>query len=65
MDARCRLGVRGTRCSSPRCSAWTARNPDTFTLSIEEGFRLGELTNEAVFGSALRNDETATLSSAD
>jgi alkylmercury lyase len=51
--------------SERAAAAWTARNPDTFTLSIEQGFRLGELTNEAVFGSALGDAETATLGSAD
>lgn len=27
--------------------------PGTFTLSIEDGYRLGQLTNEAAFGTAL------------
>jgi alkylmercury lyase len=39
--------------ASEQAAEWTAQNPGTFTLSIEEGFRLGQLTNEATFGSAL------------
>ncbi len=31
---------------------WIAQNPDTFKLSIEDGYRLGQLTNEAAFGTA-------------
>jgi len=34
---------------------WIAQNPDTFTLSIDDGYRLGQLTNEAAFGTALSN----------
>lgn len=32
---------------------WIAQNPDTFTLSIDDGYRLGQLTNQAAFGTAL------------
>jgi alkylmercury lyase len=45
--------------SEQASAAWTARNPDTFTLSIEQGFRLGELTNEIIFGNALRDAAAA------
>ncbi len=34
---------------------WIAQNPDTFTLSIDDGYRLGRMTNEAAFGTALSN----------
>jgi alkylmercury lyase len=38
---------------------WTARHPGTFTLSIEDGYRLGQLTNEATFGRALSDGNVA------
>lgn len=33
--------------------AWTARNEGTFSLSIDDGFRLGALTNRGRFGALL------------
>jgi alkylmercury lyase len=38
---------------------WTARHPGTFTLSLEQGFRLGRRTNQAAFGSALSKADIA------
>lgn len=32
---------------------WTARHPDTFLLTIDDGFEIGRLTNGARFGAAL------------
>jgi hypothetical protein len=32
---------------------WTSEHPGTFLLSVEDSYRLGELTNGAVWGSAL------------
>jgi alkylmercury lyase len=32
---------------------WTATHPDTFLLSIEDGFEIGRLTNRAKFGASL------------
>lgn len=32
---------------------WIAQNADTFSLSIDDGYRLGQLTNEAAFGTGL------------
>ena len=32
---------------------WIAEHPGTFTLSIEDGFELGRVTNAATFGAAL------------
>ena len=39
---------------------WTERHPGTFTISIEQGFRLGQLTNEKAFGDALGTRVNAT-----
>jgi alkylmercury lyase len=38
---------------------WTAEHPSTFTLSLEQGFRLGRRTNQASFGRALSADIAA------
>jgi alkylmercury lyase len=38
---------------------WTAGHPGTFTLSLEQGFRLGRRTNRASFGSALARADIA------
>ena len=32
---------------------WTAEHPGTFLLTVEDAYRLGELTNRAAFGAAL------------
>lgn len=32
---------------------WTAKHPDTFLLSVEDAYHLGQLTNRAVFGAVL------------
>lgn len=32
---------------------WTAEHPGTFTVSVDDGFRLGQQTNVAAFGAAL------------
>jgi alkylmercury lyase len=32
---------------------WTAGHPGTFVLSVDEAYRLGQLTNRAAFGAAL------------
>jgi len=40
--------------SSPETGdAWTAEHPGTFLLSVEDAFRLGQLTNARNFGDAL------------
>jgi len=40
--------------ASPQDSErWMAEHPDTFVLSVEDAYRLGQLTNHAVFGDAL------------
>ena len=40
--------------ASPADSAqWTAEHPGTFLLTVEDAYRLGELTNRAAFGAAL------------
>jgi hypothetical protein len=46
--------------SGPRRGAelGVERDPGTFTLSIADGFALGESTNEATFGSALSDART-------
>jgi alkylmercury lyase len=33
--------------------AWTAEHPGTFLLTVEDAYRLGQLTNHAAFGGAL------------
>jgi alkylmercury lyase len=38
---------------------WIAGHPGTFTLSLEQGFRLGRRTNRASFGSALASADIA------
>ena len=38
---------------------WTAGHPGTFTLSLEQGFRLGRKTNQATFGVALSDGNIA------
>jgi alkylmercury lyase len=39
--------------SAQAAAEWTQQYPRAFTISIEDGFRLGRLTNRATFGSAL------------
>jgi alkylmercury lyase len=40
--------------ASPDSAAtWTAEHPGTFLLSVDEGYRLGQLTNRAMFGAVL------------
>jgi alkylmercury lyase len=40
--------------ASPEDGArWTAEHPGTFLLTVEDAYRLGELTNRAAFGTAL------------
>jgi alkylmercury lyase len=40
--------------ASPDSAAtWTAEHPGTFLLSVDEAYRLGELTNRAMFGAVL------------
>jgi alkylmercury lyase len=47
--------------ASPQAAReWTAEHPGTFTLSVEDGFSLGQRTNQASFGSALRRAEIAS-----
>lgn len=42
--------------ASPEAGAeWTARHPDTFLLSIDDGFEIGRLTNRARFDAAVRD----------
>ena len=41
--------------SEQAAAEWTAQHPGTFTLSIEQGFRLGQRMNEATLGAALRD----------
>jgi len=46
--------------ASPDAAAsWTAQHPGTFPLSVEDAFRLGQLTNRAAFGAALGATSTA------
>jgi alkylmercury lyase len=46
--------------ASPQAAReWTAWHPGTFTLSLDQGFRLGRRTNQAAFGSALRKANVA------
>ncbi|MGH2865847.1 MAG: organomercurial lyase [Solirubrobacteraceae bacterium] len=40
--------------ASPNAAAsWAAQHPGTFPLSIDDAYRLGQLTNRATFGAAL------------
>jgi alkylmercury lyase len=40
--------------ASPEDSeAWTAQHPGTFLLSVDDAYRLGQLTNRSVFGDVL------------
>ena len=41
---------------------WTVEHPGTFALPIEQGFRLGRLTNEAALGRALREERVKSAS---
>jgi alkylmercury lyase len=34
-------------------ATWTAEHPGTFLLSVDDAYRLGQLTNQAIFGAAL------------
>jgi alkylmercury lyase len=45
--------------SEQAAGEWTASHPGTFTLSLEQGFRLGQRTNQATFGSALGGQDIA------
>ena len=45
--------------SEQAAGEWTARHPGTFTLSLEQGFRLGKRTNQATFGNALGSADIA------
>jgi alkylmercury lyase len=45
--------------SEQAAAQWTGQNPGTFTLSFEQGFRLGQVSSEATFGSALTDAEIA------
>jgi alkylmercury lyase len=45
--------------SPAAASSWTAEHPGTFTLSVDEAYRLGKLTNRATFGAALGAPNTA------
>ena len=46
--------------ASPDAAAsWTAARPGTFSLSIDDAYRLGKLTNRASFGAALGESSTA------
>ena len=45
--------------ASPDAAAsWTAEHPGTFSLSIDDAYRLGKLTNRASFGAALGESST-------
>lgn len=39
--------------SAPAAHEWIAEYPGTFTVSVDDGFRLGQRTNAAAFGAAL------------
>jgi alkylmercury lyase len=45
--------------SEQAAAEWTARHPGTFTLSLDQGFRLGRRTNQATFGTALGRADIA------
>jgi hypothetical protein len=45
--------------SRAAASSWTAEHPGTFTLSVDDAYRLGKLTNRATFGAALSAANTA------
>jgi alkylmercury lyase len=45
--------------SEQAATKWTARHPGTFTLSLDQGFRLGQRTNQATFGKALGSMDIA------
>jgi alkylmercury lyase len=45
--------------SEQAAGEWTERHPGTFTLSLDQGFRLGRRTNQATFGSALGSADVA------
>ena len=40
-------------------ASWTAEHPGTFPLSIDDAYRLGQLTNRATFGAALDTTSAA------
>jgi hypothetical protein len=39
--------------SSEAALGWIVEHPETFQLSIEDGYRLARLSNRATFGAAL------------
>jgi alkylmercury lyase len=39
--------------SPDTAASWTAEHPGTFPLSVDDAYRLGQLTNRAAFGAAL------------
>jgi alkylmercury lyase len=45
--------------SEQPAAEWIATHPGTFTLSLDQGFRLGRRTNQATFGSALGSADIA------
>jgi alkylmercury lyase len=45
--------------SEQAAEEWIGEHPGTFTLSLEDGFRLGRRTNRASFGSALSRADIA------
>ena len=45
--------------SAAAATSWTAEHPGTFTLSVDEAYRLGKLTNRASFGAALGASKSA------
>ena len=46
--------------ASPDAAAsWTAQHPGTFPLTVDDAFRLGQLTNRATFGAVLGATRTA------
>jgi alkylmercury lyase len=49
--------------SEKAAQEWTEQHPGTFTVSIDQGFQLGQLTNRATFGAALNNDRAPGLRS--
>lgn len=45
--------------ASPEVAArWTAEHPGTFALSVEDAYRVGQLTNRATFGAVLATSST-------
>ncbi len=40
--------------SAHAAQQWTAERPGTFALSVDDAYRLGQITNHATFGAGLR-----------